>query len=200
MTVSLWLMQCSRPTAPYPDFEQAPQVCEAGSGGDFFVDHHYGIDRFRLNGEVDKIEHAVYISRNVVILGDNMGDFVFDLPLVALLKNTGKRVFYAVKEHPVQNDMSLLDVVRFGADTLCGEIISTGTDEVGIRKEEMAGRIKEFREDGSLIIAKGTGNYETTSEFDHERPVVYIMKVKCRSVAETLGRNVGEYIAIRGGD
>ena len=39
-----------------------------------------------------------------------------------------------------------------------------------------------------MVIAKGMGNYETISEFDHERPVVYVLKVKCRTVAETLGR------------
>ncbi|MGD0488075.1 MAG: ARMT1-like domain-containing protein [Syntrophorhabdales bacterium] len=51
-----------------------------------------------------------------------------------------------------------------------------------------------------MVIAKGMGNYETISEFDHERPVVYVLKVKCRTVAETLGREVGTYIAIAGGD
>lgn|GEM_PF-2477397 len=55
-------------------------------------------------------------------------------------------------------------------------------------------------DDGSMVIAKGMGNYETISEFDHERPVVYVLKVKCRTVAETLGREVGTYIAIAGGD
>ena len=50
----------------------------------------------------------------------------------------------------------------------------------------------------TLIIAKGMGNYETISEFDGERPVVYVMNVKCVSVAEALNRRVGEYIAIMG--
>jgi uncharacterized protein with ATP-grasp and redox domains len=112
----------------------------------------------------------------------------------------GKHVLYAVKEHPVQNDMSLIDVARFGAGEMRGHVISTGTDEVGIRREEMSGKIGEWWDDGSMVIAKGMGNYETISEFDHERPVVYVLKVKCRSVAETLGRGVGTYIAIAGGD
>ena len=134
-----------------------------------------------------------------MVLADNPGDFVFDLPLVRLLRGMGKEVFYAVKERPVQNDMSMADVQRFGADRMCGDIISTGTDEVGIRREQMSGIIRECWEDRSLVIAKGMGNYETISEFDWERPVIYIMKVKCGSVAETLGRKVGEYIAVAGG-
>jgi damage-control phosphatase, subfamily I len=46
------------------------------------------------------------------------------------------------------------------------------------------------------VIAKGMGNYETISEYDGERPVAYIMKAKCSSVAKALGRNVGDYIML----
>jgi damage-control phosphatase, subfamily I len=98
----------------------------------------------------------------------------------------------------VQNDMSMADVAPLGAENMCEEIVSTGTDEVGIRREEMSGVVRACWEDGSLVIAKGMGNYETISEFDRERPVIYIMNVKCNSVAEALGRKVGEYIAIAG--
>jgi uncharacterized protein with ATP-grasp and redox domains len=149
---------------------------------------------------VAKIEDRVYISRKILILGDNIGDFVFDIPLVNLLKESGKEVFYAVKEHPVQNDLSMVDVRTFGMERMCADIISTGTDEVGIREEAMAGAVKGCWQDGSLIIAKGMGNYEAISEFDKDRPVVYVMKVKCRSVAGALGRTVGDYIAITGGE
>ncbi len=171
-----------------------------GNGGDFFIDHDYDIGAFRFAGDVAKCADRVYISKKILILGDNIGDFVFDLPLIELLKEGGKEVFYAVKEHPVQNDLSMADVRALGLERLCGQIISTGTDEVGIREEEMTGKVRECWQDGSLIIAKGMGNYETISEFDTDRPVVYIMKVKCRSVAEALGRTVGDYIAITGGE
>jgi uncharacterized protein with ATP-grasp and redox domains len=50
------------------------------------------------------------------------------------------------------------------------------------------------------VIAKGMGNYETISEYDNERSVIYLMKVKCRSVAEATGRPVGEHVGIIGGD
>jgi hypothetical protein len=79
-------------------------------------------------------------------------------------------------------------------------IISTGTDEVGLRREEMTGVIEECWEDGSMIIAKGMGNYETVSEYDRQRPVVYVMSVKCRTVAGALGLKIGTYTALAGGD
>lgn len=185
----------------FPDtLEGALQSSAFGNGGDFFVEGSYVVDRFAFSGDVANIEAQVYIRSKVLMLGDNPGDFVFDLPLVKLLRGMGKEVFYAVKALPVQNDMSMADVERFGAAGMCSGIVSTGTDEVGIRREEMSGVIRECWEDGSLVIAKGMGNYETISEFDSERPVVYVMKVKCESVAGTLGQNIGEYIAIAGGD
>jgi uncharacterized protein with ATP-grasp and redox domains len=44
------------------------------------------------------------------------------------------------------------------------------------------------------------GNYVAISEFDYERPAVYVPKVECRTVAEAPGQEVGIYIAIAGGD
>ena len=182
------------------DLEGLFQLSAFGNGGDFFLEQSYNPDHIDLDGDMAKIAHQVYISSKIMILGDNPGDFVFDQPLISRLRQMGKQVLYAVKEHPVQNDMSLIDVARFGAGQMRGQVISTGTDEVGIRREEMWGKIREWWEDGSMVIAKGMGNYETISEFDHERPVVYVLKVKCRTVGETLGREVGTYIAIAGGD
>jgi damage-control phosphatase, subfamily I len=167
-----------------------------GNGSDYFLDHTYDLRQYLFSGDLAKIEEGVYITTKVLILGDNVGDFVFDLPLVDFLKGVGKEVLYAVKERPIQNDLSMADVTRLRLNRMCSEVISTGTDEVGMRKETMSGAVKECWEDGSLIIAKGMGNFETLSEFDQGRPVTYIMKVKCRSVAESLSRNVGEHIAL----
>jgi len=177
----------------------ALQSSAFGNGGDFFVEHSYDVDSFALRGDVANIEARVYNSTKILVLGDNVGDFVFDLPLVKVLKKLGKKVFYAVKARPVQNDMSMHDVERFGTLGMDDVLVSTGTDEVGLRREDMSGVVRECWEDSSLIIAKGMGNYETISEFHGERPVVYVMKVKCGSVAESLNRSVGEYIAIAGG-
>jgi uncharacterized protein with ATP-grasp and redox domains len=181
-------------------FEGALKASAFGNGGDFFVEHDYDTSAAEFHCDVDKIGYQVYLSTKILILGDNPGDLVFDMPLVRTLKRLGKEVFYAVKAAPVQNDMSTVDVGRLGIEGLENEIVSTGTDEVGIRREEMSGVVRECWEDGSCLIAKGMGNYETISEYDGERPIIHIMKVKCATVAEAVGRKVGEYIAIVGGD
>ena len=93
----------------------ALQSSAFGNGGDFFVEHSYDVASFALGGDVANVEARVYNSSKILVLGDNVGDFVFDLPLVKLLERQGKKVFYAVKARPVQNDMSMHDVERFGA-------------------------------------------------------------------------------------
>jgi damage-control phosphatase, subfamily I len=183
-----------------PTLEGALQSAAFGNGGDFFMEHDYHLEGYQFLCDVDKIAAQVYVSSKILILGDNLGDFVFDAPLVDLLAKMGKQVFYAIKERPVQNDMSLADLGLFNPRLMNGAIVSTGTDEVGLRREEMTGIVKECWEDGSCVIAKGMGNFESISEYDRERPVIYLMNVKCGSVAEAVGHKVGNYIGMAGGD
>jgi hypothetical protein len=171
-----------------------------GNSVDFFCHDGYTMESFDFSGDVDKIVKEIYTNSNVVlILADNVGEFLFDMELIRYLEHLGKTVYYAVKEHPVQNDLSLPDVERFGFGKIFPNIISTGTDEVGIRKEDLKGKVKELWESNGIVIAKGMGNYETISEFHDARSVIHIMKVKCSTVALAVGRNVGKYIAIIGG-
>jgi damage-control phosphatase, subfamily I len=170
-----------------------------GNSMDFFTDHECGFDaeRLRFFGDMDKIEEEIYIrGKDVLMLGDNIGDFLFDMPLVRFLEGKGKRVHYAVKDHPVQNDLSMADAVQFGFVKTFDNIISSGTDEVGMRRDAMKGRIKDLWEKGdAAVIAKGMGNYETMSEYHGERSVIHIMKVKCPAVSRAVGQDIGTHIA-----
>jgi uncharacterized protein with ATP-grasp and redox domains len=85
--------------------------------------------------------------------------------------------------------------------TIFARIISTGADEVGMKKEDLTGTVvKALWESDASVIAKGMGNYETISEFHNERPVIYIMKAKCPAVAHSIGQDEGTYNALTGGE
>ena len=183
-----------------PTLEGLLKFAALGNSLDFFADSAYDVTNFRFVGEIEAIQRRIAQSNGSVLLfADNVGEFFFDQPLIRFLEERGKRVHYAVKEGPVQNDLSMADVKLHGLRALFGNIISTGTDEVGIRREQMQGRVKELWESDALVIAKGMGNYETISEFDEERPVLYILKAKCKTVAEALGLSVGEHTSFIGG-
>jgi uncharacterized protein with ATP-grasp and redox domains len=181
--------------------EDTIRLSAMGNSMDFFIDGHYDPDNFIFAGDVDKIKDLIYIKgKDVLMIGDNIGDLIFDVPFVEHLEKKGKRVFYAVREEPVQNDLSMKDVDRFGLKYMHSNIISTGTDEVGLRKEDLKGLVKELWESNAPVIAKGMGNFETISAFHNERPVVYVMKVKCPAVAHVVGQHVGAYITLSGGE
>jgi damage-control phosphatase, subfamily I len=181
--------------------EGVMRLSALGNSMDFFINGHYNLNNFNFIGALDKIEETIYIKgKDILMIGDNIGDFIFDMPLVEYLEKKGKQVYYAVRGQPVQNDLSMEDVERFGLKQVFRRIISTGTDEVGMKKEDLRGTMKTWWESDTVVIAKGMGNFETISEFHNERPVLYIMKVKCPAVAHTVGQDEGTYIVFRGGE
>ncbi|OPX95611.1 MAG: hypothetical protein A4E58_02023 [Syntrophorhabdus sp. PtaB.Bin006] len=172
-----------------------------GNSMDFFIDSGYDTTGFEFAAEVDTINTEIHSKgKDVLMFADNVGELLFDVGLIKYLEAQGKFVSYAVKEHPVQNDLSVPDVERFRFREVFPNIISTGSGEVGIRRELMRGRIKDMWEGDAIVIAKGMANYETISEYGDERTVIHIMKVKCPTVARAVGYSVGQYIAIIGGE
>jgi uncharacterized protein with ATP-grasp and redox domains len=186
----------------FPDsLEGTVQLSALGNSMDFFINGQYDLNNFNFVGPMDKIENTIYIKgKDVLMIGDNLGDFIFDMPFVEHLEKNGKQVYYAVRERPIQNDLSIEDVDRFGLHKIFGRIISTGTDEVGMKKEDLNGTVKALWESDTVVIAKGMGNYETISKFHNERPVIYIMKAKCPAVAHSIGQDEGTYITLTGGE
>ena len=91
-------------------FEGAIRLSAMGNSMDFFINGFYGPDTFIFAGNVDKIKDLIYIrGKDVLMIGDNIGDLIFDMPLVEHLEKSGKHVCYAVREEPVQNDLSMKD-------------------------------------------------------------------------------------------
>jgi damage-control phosphatase, subfamily I len=181
--------------------EDVVRLSALGNSMDFFINDRYDLNNFNFVGTMDKIENTIYTKgKDILMIGDNTGDFIFDMPLIEYLEKNGKEVYYAVREKPVQNDLSMEDIDRFGLNKTFGRIISTGACEVGMKREDLMGTVKTLWESDAAVIAKGMGNYETISEFHNERPVIYIMKAKCPAVAHSIGQDEGTYIALTGGE
>ncbi len=151
---------------------------------------------------MDKIKDLIYIKgKDVLMIGDNIGDFIFDMPLVEHLEKKGKaRLLRSAGKACPERSSAWRTLTGSGLKNMHSHIISTGTDEVGMRKEDLKGTVRELWESDAVVIAKGMGNFETISGFHNERPVVYIMKVKCPAVAHAVGQHVGTYIALSGGE
>ncbi|MCX7966515.1 MAG: ARMT1-like domain-containing protein [Syntrophorhabdaceae bacterium] len=183
------------------DLEGALKFSALGNSTDTFLDTTNGdflkLQQIEFYTELDKIEEEIHKhDKDVLFLGDNVFDFLFDMKLIRFLEDKGKKVYYAVKESPIQNDLSIIDVFKYQFHRIFSNIISTGNDRVGLEKKDIKGRIKEFWDGDAVVIAKGMGNYETISEFKDGRKVIHIMKVKCPAVSEAISHPEGTYVAI----
>jgi len=156
---------------------------DMGMPVEFAVDH------------IKKLESKLKKTRRILYLADNAGEVFFDLPLVEKLQDFAP-VTYVVKESPVQNDITLADLKEFGLANELRRVITTGTDTPGV---DMAMASDEFKlefDAADLVLAKGMGYWETLSELKPQGKVFYLLKAKCKPVADSLGVELNSYVAL----
>jgi uncharacterized protein with ATP-grasp and redox domains len=125
---------------------------------------------------------------NVLFLGDNAGECVFDRILIEEIK---KPVTYVVRGVPIINDATYEDAVQAGIDRVA-TIISSGTDAPGTILETCNPEFKKIYKNSEFIISKGQGNYEALSK--EKRPIFFLLKIKCNVVADDIGVNTGDIV------
>jgi hypothetical protein len=133
--------------------------------------------------DIDKAYELAKKSDNILYLADNAGEIVFDTLLVEQLKNMGLKVTYVVKGAPVINDATLDDVAFCNMDKLADEIITTGTDAVGLLKKEVSEEFMKVYNEAKLVFAKGMGYAETLTEYKLTKPHLLLFRTKCVPVA-----------------
>jgi uncharacterized protein with ATP-grasp and redox domains len=130
----------------------------------------------------------------VMIIGDNSGEIVFDKLLAEELVRMGKKAVYVVKESFVSNDATMEDAVYTGLDKVA-KVISNGSNYLG----SCMGRVsKEFitaLAKAPLIISKGHANFESLEN----EPLVkdkafYLLKIKCNEVAKAAGAKLDDVV------
>jgi damage-control phosphatase, subfamily I len=138
---------------------------------------------------VDKLRQRMEKAKTMVILGDNVGETVFDRVFTEELK--GISIYYAVRSEPIINDTTLDEAQRSGLD-LSTTVISSGCSAPGFIPEEGSYRFMKIFNNADVVISKGQGNYESLS--DHPREIFFLLKAKCPAIASSLGVDTGEYV------
>jgi uncharacterized protein with ATP-grasp and redox domains len=133
--------------------------------------------------DVDKAYELAKKARSVLYLADNAGEIVFDTLLVEQLKNMGLKVTYVVKGGPVINDATLEDVDFSGMNKLADNILTTGTDAVGLLQKEVSPEFLKVYDAAELVFAKGMGYAETLTEYKLTKPHFLLLRTKCNPVA-----------------
>jgi uncharacterized protein with ATP-grasp and redox domains len=133
--------------------------------------------------DVDRVYELAKKARSILYLADNAGEIVFDTLLVEQLKNMGLKVTYVVKGGPVINDATLEDVDFSGMNKLADNILTTGTDAVGLLQKEVSPEFLKVYDAAELVFAKGMGYAETLTEYKLTKPHFLLLRTKCNPVA-----------------
>jgi uncharacterized protein with ATP-grasp and redox domains len=133
--------------------------------------------------DVDKVYELAKKAQSVLYLADNAGEIVFDTLLVEQLKNMGLKVTYVVKDGAVINDATMADVAVSGMDKLADQVLTTGTDAVGLLIKEVSAEFMKVYNDAELVFAKGMGYAETLTEYNLTKPHFLLFRTKCNPVA-----------------
>lgn len=150
---------------------------------------------------IEHIFHLVQAIKQVLYLCDNAGEIVFDKLLIKELLSLDVEVIVAVKESPVLNDAMMEDAKAAGLISLSQKnprlhIITTGNDHVGLILDEISEPFRKFFNDAKFILAKGMGYYETLADQSLPKPIAYLFRTKCSSVAEDVGVRIGQNVAL----
>ncbi len=144
---------------------------------------------------IKKLEGKLKKARRILYLADNAGEVFFDLPLVKMLECYAP-LTYVVKESPVQNDITLSDLKKFGLEKELPGVITTGTDTPGVDMAMASDEFKSEFEAADLVLAKGMGYWETLSELKPLGKVFHLLRAKCKPVADSLGVELNSYVAL----
>lgn len=131
-------------------------------------------------------------SKSLLYLGDNAGEIVWDKLLIEeLLENFHLDIIYAVRGFPILNDVTMEDAHFVGLDKVV-KVVSNGFDAPGILLDKCSEEFLKHYKNSGLILSKGQGNYESLS--GENRPIFFLLNVKCPVIAEDIHCKVGELV------
>jgi len=145
--------------------------------------------------EIPKIYDVAKRASEILYLTDNAGEIAFDTLLVRELKNLGAHVTVAVKGEPIINDATVQDAKAVGMHEVADELISNGTDTVGLFLQECSKRFLSHYRSADLVVAKGMGYAETLTEIKFKVPHALLLRTKCQPVANYFGVSKDKNIA-----
>ena len=145
--------------------------------------------------DMERLKKSALESKNILYLADNAGETFFDRTLIEELEKQNINVTYVVKGAPILNDATFRDAEMAGIDGVAN-VVSTGTDCVGVLFNECSKEfLKEF-ENSRLVISKGQGNYESLNDVKNKE-IFFLLKIKCPIIAEDIGAKTGSIVLKR---
>jgi len=154
-----------------------------------YFDHPLAIDDSKAFRE--ELENA----KEIVIIGDNVGEHIFDQWLIEKIKERyDVHIYYFVRGIPIINDVTVNDTETLKA---YATVIDTGVTTPGYDLSLASKASLEIFEKADIVISKGMGNFESLYG-ETTRSIYYLFMVKCSVVASEIGQPVKSMIFKRG--
>jgi len=146
------------------------------------------------HNDFDALQSSLDSVKSVVILGDNVGEHIFDYMFIETLKELYPSVeyHYFVRGNPIINDVTTKEAKEAGFDELC-HLVDSGVNTPGFTYSRATKEAQELFDSADLVISKGMGNYECLTP-SHRDKICFLLKVKCGVVANSLDREIGDII------
>jgi len=146
------------------------------------------------HNDFDSLVNSLFSAKSVVILGDNVGEHIFDYMFVETLKELYPNAVYHyfVRGKPIINDVTLREAKEAGFENLC-HLVDSGVNTPGFAYSRATQEAQELFDSADLVISKGMGNYECLSP-SHRKKICFLLKVKCGVVANSLEKEIGDII------
>ena len=145
--------------------------------------------------EIPEIFNQAKKAKRILYLTDNAGEIALDTLLVQELKRFGANVTVAVKSKPILNDATIEDAEYVGMHNVADNVITTGSDSVGLVLEECSREFLKLYNSVDLVVAKGMGHAETLTELNLKTPHALLLRTKCRPVARFFGVDRNKNVA-----
>ena len=144
--------------------------------------------------DTDDFIRALERAREIVVIGDNTGEHIFDKLLIEMIRESyDVDVYYFVRGAPIINDVTLKEAEILSE---CAHIVDTGVQTPGYDLAEANRVSREIFDRADIVLAKGMGNFESLYQ-QAGREVYFLFIVKCSVVAEAIGKEVKDMIFIR---
>jgi len=152
------------------------------------------LDQSLAKNDAAELEQKIKKASNVLYLGDNAGEIVFDKIFIENFIHC--KTTYAVKSEPIIND-SLMEDARYVGMPDTADVIENGAvpPAPGTILENTSDDFIRVYESADVVISKGQGNYETL--FDTDREIFFLLKAKCPVIARDIGCSVGDIICMK---
>jgi uncharacterized protein with ATP-grasp and redox domains len=138
---------------------------------------------------LEQFRNATSQAKDILYLGDNAGEIVFDRLLVEQLPC--EKITFVVKGNPILNDVTMEDAQIVGLTDIV-KVIDNGSDAPGTILDSCSEAFRRRFDESDLLIAKGQGNYETLSDTDRE--IFFLVKPKCNVLARHLECETGSIV------